>query len=121
MAGQLRSRATAVVVRDGNVLLVRQTARADFGMPGGGIERGELPLNAVGRELREETSLRATKIEYLFNYATATNNHTVFRTETEGDVAIGHEIDAFIWWDRNETLPLFPHVRGILSKLENSE
>ena len=107
------------MIREGKVLLVRQTGERDFGMPGGGVERGELPSNAVARELHEETGLRATKIEYLFNYATATNNHTVFRTETEGDVAIGHEIDAFNWWDRNETLPLFPHVRGILSKMEN--
>ena len=109
------------MIRGGNVLLVRQTGERDFGMPGGGVERGELPSNAVVRELYEETTLRATKIEYLFIYATATNKHTVFRTETEGDVAIGHEIDAFVWWDRNEKLPLFPHVRGILSKLENSE
>ena len=56
----LRRRATAVVIREDKVLLVHERGIEGFHMPGGGIEVGELPAHAVGRELREETGLTAT-------------------------------------------------------------
>ena len=67
MAKDLRERATVVVIRDGKVLLVKGSSGRfhEYATPGGGIEKGELPIVAAARELWEETGLRATSIEYL--------------------------------------------------------
>ncbi|MCI4464207.1 MAG: NUDIX hydrolase [Thermoproteus sp.] len=51
----------AVVLREGSVLLVRRGAppgRGKWSVPGGLVELGETPEEAVGRELLEETGLR---------------------------------------------------------------
>ena len=56
-----RVAAYALVVRDGAVLLTRFSARGfhtgQWGLPGGGIEHGEHPRDAVVRELAEEAGL----------------------------------------------------------------
>jgi len=52
----------AVVVRAGNVLLVRRANPPDqglWGLPGGRMEMGETHLDAALRELKEETGLMA--------------------------------------------------------------
>ena len=120
MADVLRERATAVVIRDNKVLLVRGSHGRfrEFAMPGGGIEDDELPIAAVARELHEETSLRASRINYLLTYETTIHRHVVFQVEAEGDVEPGPEIGDFVWWDKRENLPLFSHVRGILEELK---
>ena len=55
----------AAIVFDGGgrVLLVREGyGRRRWGLPGGGIEPGELPHEAAVREAREETGLVVTPI-----------------------------------------------------------
>lgn len=62
--------AIAVVIRQSNVLLVQRRKAPDagfWGFPGGHVEFGETALDAAVRELREETSVTATSIEYLTN------------------------------------------------------
>lgn len=53
---RLRPGAYVVLWRDGQVLLTHQAAPwPEFQLPGGGIERGEQPIPALHREVREET------------------------------------------------------------------
>lgn len=54
-----RDRSTAVVVREGCVLMVaiQEPTRRFWTLPGGGIEPGEGPADAAVRELAEETGL----------------------------------------------------------------
>ena len=54
-----RSRSVAIVVRNGKILMERvfYFGREFFTVPGGGIEEGETPEQAVLRELKEECGL----------------------------------------------------------------
>jgi 8-oxo-dGTP diphosphatase len=51
---------SAAIIRDGKVLIVRRArppAAGLYTLPGGGVELGEALLDAVVREVREETAL----------------------------------------------------------------
>ena len=51
---------SAAIVRDGKVLVVRRARKPALGvytLPGGGVETGETLIEAVTREVREETAL----------------------------------------------------------------
>ena len=54
-----RNRSVAIVVRDGKILMERVVyfGREFYTVPGGGIEEGETPEQAVLRELQEECGL----------------------------------------------------------------
>ena len=118
---QLRDRATAVVIRDGKVLLVLGRGPV-YMMPGGRIEQRESAAEAVARELFEETGLTATQTDYLFIVETATNRHHVFLIDSTGEVDIGNTPDGetiggYLWWDRQEAIEAFGHVEAILERL----
>jgi 8-oxo-dGTP diphosphatase len=51
---------SAAIFRDGKVLIVRRARKPALGvytLPGGGVEIGETLIEAVSREVREETAL----------------------------------------------------------------
>jgi 8-oxo-dGTP pyrophosphatase MutT (NUDIX family) len=57
-----------VLIQDGQVLLVRapKTFLGVVGFPGGGIEPGEAPLDALRREFTEETGLAVEPVRVLW-------------------------------------------------------
>jgi len=81
--GVLESRGFASVVPvtdDGNVVLVRQW-RQPLGsftleLPSGGVDEGEDPGEAAGRELFEETGFRAVELEHFASVHTSTGRTT---------------------------------------------
>jgi 8-oxo-dGTP pyrophosphatase MutT (NUDIX family) len=64
----LRERASAVIIREGQILMVQieDKGRSWWCLPGGTIERGETPERAVVRELREELNLQAVPRRRLY-------------------------------------------------------
>lgn len=64
-------RVCAVILRDAHVLMVRHVEeRRDFWtLPGGGVESGETPAQAVLREVAEETRLSGTVGPVLYERA----------------------------------------------------
>ena len=121
MPGQRkRRRATAVVKRDGMVLVVRDRGKHWYSLPGGGIERGETALAAAVRELCEETGLEALRAEFLFTHPSTVNNHQVVLVvvERNGRVRLQRkELDDFKWWNGRDRLPVLDYVRDILAKI----
>ena len=74
-----RQRATALVVKDGRYLLVRDKGHDKYSLPGGGMEQGEAALTAACRELGEELGMKAYRAERLFDYTNegSFNDHKV--------------------------------------------
>jgi hypothetical protein len=117
-----RYRATVVIIRDGKVLLVRDTGKHDYSMPGGGFKRGESTIQAGIREVSEEInglSILSFERLQLCDFVGQRANHKVCRLVVSGNPYIKqlHEIDKVIWWDMKSELPVQGHVKYILSKL----
>ena len=81
--GVLESRGFAAVVPvtdDGNVVLVRQWRQPlrsfTLELPSGGVDEGEDPREAAGRELFEETGFREAGLEHLVSVHTSTGRTT---------------------------------------------
>ena len=118
-----RQRATALVVRDGKYLLVKERGRDLYSLPGGGIDQGEAVLTAACREIGEELGLKAYRAERLFDYVTqeSSNQHKVVLVFAGGEPRINdRELDSFRWWDGRERLNAFPHVASIVAQYETS-
>jgi 8-oxo-dGTP pyrophosphatase MutT (NUDIX family) len=116
----LRDRATAVVRRDGLLLLVRDRGYHQFSLPGGGVNEGETPEAAVARELREETGLEALSIAPLPGCRTSDiyNTYFVFEVRAEGALRVDpKELSAAQWWDGRARVPLFGYVAHVLAQL----
>ena len=116
-----RQRATALVVRDGKYLVVRDKGHERYSLPGGGMEQGEAALTTACREVGEELGLKAYKAERLFDYENeeSFNNHKVVLVFAGGEPRINdRELESFRWWDGRERLPLYPHVTSIVSRYE---
>lgn len=60
-------------------------ARRDkrWGLPGGGIERGETPVDAVRRELAEELNLSVHTLTEIGAYYYKGNDHMIYGAETD--------------------------------------
>jgi 8-oxo-dGTP diphosphatase len=71
---------SAVIVRDGRVLVVRRArapAKQIYTLPGGVVEAGETLIEAVRREIREETGLEIEPV------ALAGHREFIVRDESE--------------------------------------
>jgi 8-oxo-dGTP diphosphatase len=66
---ELRKRATAIIIKDGQILLMRRVKPnlEYYIFPGGGVEEGETIEEALIREVDEELSLDVVKYEHLFS------------------------------------------------------
>ena len=95
-----RSRAVALVVRDGRILMERVCyfGREFYTVPGGGIEDGETPEQAVIRELKEECGLDGTIVRKL-----ATQHKEDGAAEHSFEVAIPADQEAITGYDPEES------------------
>lgn len=72
-----KKRAT-VIVETPQGFLLTQNKKGLWLLPGGGVERHELPISAAIRELYEETKLEAQQIQFLFEHESRFYMHHVF-------------------------------------------
>ena len=85
-----RVRATALVVRSENILMMHRIKNGEeyWVLPGGGVEANENSKEAVLRELKEETNLTANKVKELFDFSDEVQRERIFLIED----AAGEEI-----------------------------
>lgn len=102
---------SAAIVRDGKVLVVRRARKPALGvytLPGGGVEIGETLIEAVTREVREETALAIEPV-VLAGYREAITRDTQSGVERHfvilcfaarwlsGEPALNEELDDARW------------------------
>ncbi|WP_307248609.1 PfkB family carbohydrate kinase [Catenuloplanes indicus] len=107
---------SAVVLRDGGVLLGRRRGthgNGTWAFPGGKVDAGEEPAVTVGRELHEETGLRATRVvpirwtsdlfpESGLHYVTL---HHLVEADGEPELREPEKAYEWRWWADLERLP----------------
>ncbi len=94
--------AAGVVIRDGKVLLARHTYGAGKGkliIPGGYIQHGETPENAVRREIAEETGIAAEPVAIVGIRFNAHDWYVIFRAEyIGGEARSDHDENSEVLW-----------------------
>lgn len=95
--------AIAVIESDGRILALRQLHRRGLSLPGGLVDRGETPQQAVVREVREETGLEVTSGSvYAVSVATRRRQlDVIFRIEctTRPQIQPASEAVSYEWID----------------------
>lgn len=112
-----RYRATALIFKNGRLLLVRDRGKKHYSMPGGGFKKNESTITAAIREIAEELGLKVTAAERLkqCDFEGQRAKHKVCLLETEGSIHIDRkELSEYLWWDMKETIPVQGHVKKIL-------
>jgi 8-oxo-dGTP diphosphatase len=115
-----RYRATVIVRTEQGVLLAGDRSGLVL-LPGGGVDRGELPIAAAARELHEETGLVATSLLFLFHHESPTNLHHVYFCEAEGTPVAADDAEYLAFLDQSameSPLNLSPATRTILARFE---
>ena len=87
------------------ILLAHRTDKDMWNLPGGGIEHGEAPWEAVIREIKEETGLQAEVIKLVGVYSKDYTNDIVFSflcKATNGQLTLSDEADQLEYFSKNE-------------------
>lgn len=115
--------AGAIVSNDkGQVLLLKHRFRpgSGWGMPGGFLERGEQPADALRRELREEIGLEVSDVQ-LFETRTfkkARQVEIIFRCRAAGKTEqLNFEIKKAAWFSPDDLPKELPRDQARLIKL----
>ena len=130
--GALRFVAAALIVRGGEVLIGQrrhdQPMALQWEFPGGKIEPGESPEEALARELHEELGIRATigphvtHIRHNYRHGGAVDLQFFAVHEFEGEIE--NRIFKQLRWTRLEDLPGFDFLaadRGLIRDLADGK
>ena len=110
----------AVIERDGLVLIGQRKPGKWHGLkwefPGGKVEPGETPVDALGRELEEELGIRAAIgdpiADYEYQYPGRSAIRLIFFGVTRFTGEIENREYHDLRWDKRERLPEYDFLEG---------
>lgn len=102
--------ARALVIRNNQVLLIKHTYISGWYTIGGAIDKGESPLQALQRELREEVGITCLKLPELFgayyNSKGRRDDYIFFYVVNEFEQQPAHSLEILeAKWFSMDTLP----------------
>lgn len=115
MATQLELHGTVICHMAGEILLVRKE-NPEWSLPGGKVEKNEMPAEGASRELKEETGLALSNAEFLGHHVLATEEHYLYRLAVQDadEPRPGAEIVECRWFSPEE-------LEGVSVKPSNVE
>jgi 8-oxo-dGTP diphosphatase len=110
----------AVIERHGQVLIGQRPAGKRHGLkwefPGGKVEPGESPEDALRRELEEELGIQAViggrVADYEYTYPGREPIRLIFFAVTEFKGAMENRVFEQVRWDTRERLPTYDFLEG---------
>ncbi|MBC3485142.1 NUDIX domain-containing protein [Pseudomonas sp. SWRI50] len=128
MPNTLRIAAALLIDPQGRTLLVRKRGTVAFMQPGGKIDAGESPVEALVRELHEELGLRIDPAQaiHLGQFSAPAANEPgyqvqaeLFRVDSAEAVTPAAEIEEVVWLaaDQAPALELAPLTRDLILPL----
>lgn len=136
MASAMIDKVGIAVIRQGRILLVRNTSTDKLLLPGGRREAGETDIRTLQRELREELAcdLLLSYLQFIGTFCDDAANDPgqtvairLYAGELYGEIRASSEVDEIVWFDpltdnvkrlsqivRNQILPALAE-RGLLS------
>lgn len=116
--------AHVVIVKDGKILILKRSQTdqwmpGHYALPGGKIETGENPKDAVSRECKEETNLVVSPKDLNFlSKVSKQKEHAFFVTNKfSGDTKLDFEHEDFKWVNPKElsNYKIVPDLPSIIS------
>ncbi|MGA4517094.1 NUDIX hydrolase [Solibacillus silvestris] len=131
MQYKLWNGASAIIIRDNRVLMIRTIDLNSWSIPSGGVEDGETVEEACIREVAEETGYEVKIVKELHTKKTIIKEYKVttkyFLCEiTGGDIQYNdpdEEIEEITWMNRNEISKLiytYPEDQEVIEQLLSS-
>ncbi|WP_027594173.1 NUDIX domain-containing protein [Pseudomonas sp. LAIL14HWK12:I7] len=128
MPNTLRIAAALLIAPQGRTLLVRKRGTVAFMQPGGKIDAGESPVEALVRELHEELGLRIDPAQaiHLGQFSAPAANEPgyqvqaeLFRVDSAEAVTPAAEIEEVVWLaaDQAPAFELAPLTRDLILPL----
>jgi 8-oxo-dGTP diphosphatase len=119
------SGALAAIWHDGRVLLVKNSYRRQFTLPGGYVRPGEDPRAAASRELREEVRMRIPpeRFEHAYHgtksFEFRRDTLDIYEAELEGPPEVRIDNREVVWAgfetpERARAMPIVPHLAEYL-------
>jgi mutator protein MutT len=113
------------IIRDdaGRVLLCHRRDRDLWNLPGGRVEKGETPWDAVVREVKEEVNLEVSVERLAGIYAKPGDDELVFSfvcAVSGGEISLTEEADAIEWFGRDD-MPCNTSIRQVERILDEAD
>ena len=117
----MRTRAAAILIQNNSIALIERhrAGRHYFSFPGGGVDEGETPEQAVAREVHEELGLHVRVIRQVAEYWYRGNRQVHFLVEQTGGefgTGAGYEFSGNYDALRGTFLALWMPVSDVLTQ-----